>query len=73
MCSVCLQNPCHPRCPNAPDPEPAAYCRVCGEPLYVGDKHFDGICMDCLEEMTVSDWLELFGENIEEVKEEYYG
>lgn len=43
MCSICWQTPCHPRCPNAPEPKPAAYCRKCNEPLFVGDKQYDGI------------------------------
>lgn len=44
MCSICWQTPCHPRCPNAPEPKPAAYCRKCNEPLFIGDKQYDGIC-----------------------------
>lgn len=70
MCSICLQSPCHSRCPNAPEPQPAAYCKSCGEPLYIGDKHFDGICKDCLDDMGTRDWLELFGEHLMEIEEE---
>lgn len=70
MCEICRQYPCHPRCPNAPEPKPAAYCRLCNEPLYVGDEHFEGICKECLDDMTTSEWLDLFGENMEEIEEE---
>lgn len=70
MCSICWQTPCHPRCPNAPEPEPAAYCRKCNEPLFVGDKQYDGICEACIDDMNTSEWLELFGENMKEIEEE---
>lgn len=70
MCSVCRQSPCHPRCPNAPEPAPVAYCRICYEPLFAGDKHYDGICKGCLDDMDTEEWLELFGEDMKEIKEE---
>ena len=34
MCEVCGQSPCHPRCPNAPEPEPLGRCEVCDEPIF---------------------------------------
>lgn len=70
MCSICRQTPCHPGCPNAPEPHPAAYCRKCGEPMYAGDRHYDGICRECLDDMDTTGWLELFGEKLEEIEEE---
>lgn len=33
MCSICLQNPCHPRCPNAVR-RVRGTCDKCGEELY---------------------------------------
>ena len=33
MCSICLQNPCHPRCPNAVR-RVRGTCDECGEELY---------------------------------------
>lgn len=41
MCMICHQSPCHPRCPNAPDP-PAVYtCKHCGEPITAGDEYLE--------------------------------
>lgn len=37
MCSLCRQFPCHPRCPNAPEPVPLMRCKECGEGIYEGD------------------------------------
>lgn len=70
MCSICGQMPCHPRCPGATEPSAAAYCRRCGTPLFAGDKHYDGICETCLDDMDTSEWLKLFGTNMEEIEEE---
>lgn len=68
MCSVCLQSPCHSRCPNAPEPVPTYTCCECGEGIYKGEKYFDGadgtVCKNCMEEMTVSKLLELVGESL---------
>ncbi|MBQ6091324.1 MAG: hypothetical protein IJL07_08690 [Lachnospiraceae bacterium] len=66
MCEICRQIPCHPRCPNAPEPEPKYECSECGEGIYEGDRYFDGpdgyICEDCMENKSVEDVLGLFGE-----------
>lgn len=70
MCSVCWQTPCNPRCSNASEPKPSVYCRKCGKPMYAGDKHYDDICEDCLNDMDTTEWLELFGENMKEIEEE---
>lgn len=67
MCSICWQAPCHPRCPNAPEEKPVAYCRRCHGSLFTGDKHFDGICEECLADMNPSQWLELFEETLKEI------
>lgn len=41
MCSVCRQHPCHPMCPNAPEP-PAVYtCESCKEPIRAGEEYFE--------------------------------
>ena len=37
MCDICHQVPCHPRCPNAPDPIPVFICSGCGQDIYEGD------------------------------------
>jgi hypothetical protein len=36
VCDICLQTPCHPRCPNAPEPPTVYICSGCGEPIYDG-------------------------------------
>lgn len=66
MCEICRQVPCHPRCPNAPEPEAIHKCGKCGCKIYEGDKLFDGpegyVCKDCIEGMTVDEFMELIGE-----------
>lgn len=56
MCSVCLQNPCDSRCPNAPEPKPVCLCSECNEGIYEGDKYLEGVngpvCTTCLSDMT---------------------
>ena len=41
MCDVCHMTPCHPRCPNAPDPPTVYTCKHCGEPIVVGDEFME--------------------------------
>ena len=66
MCEICRQTPCHPRCPNAPEPKPVKRCCLCGEGIYEGDEYLittDGcVCKDCLEDFSINQWLELIGE-----------
>lgn len=69
MCMVCRQYPCHPACPNAPEPRPLLICRQCGSGIYAGDKYFDRVCEECLGMYSVRDWMEMFGENLEEAGE----
>lgn len=71
MCRVCLKNPCDPRCPNAEQQAPESYatCECCGGPIYLNDLFFkndlgDCFCEECLNEMTVSEVLELCGESL---------
>ncbi len=40
MCEECRMNPCHPRCPNAPEPPIVYKCEECGEPIYEGDFYY---------------------------------
>lgn len=66
MCMVCRQYPCHPSCPNAPEPKPAYICSKCGEGIFPGDSYYDTgkeqICEWCMEDMTSREILELLGE-----------
>lgn len=68
MCAICLQTPCHPRCPNAPEPEPMYWCCECGEGIFEGDKYFQygnsEICEACMDEKTTEEMLELFEERL---------
>lgn len=41
MCDVCHQSPCHPRCPNAPDPPAVYVCTHCLEPITEGEEYVE--------------------------------
>ena len=74
MCALCLQTPCHPRCPNAPEREPIKTCVRCDEGILAGDKYFgseDGsICEECMDGMKASEILELLGEELKTAEKE---
>lgn len=66
MCAICHQTPCHPACPNAPEPKPIYYCAECGEGIYDGDRYFECqegcVCEECMDDMSAEEILELLGE-----------
>lgn len=68
MCMVCMQIPCHSRCPNAPEPKPMYWCCECGEGIFEGDKYFQyensEICKTCMEEKSTEEMLGLFKERL---------
>ena len=79
MCEVCRQTPCHPRCPNAPEPTPVYECSECGYGIYDGDKYaeIDGkyYCEECLDDMAAETLLALMGyemEAAETAEEDWY-
>ena len=37
MCEECRCLPCHPRCPNAPEPRAVYVCSGCSQDIYEGD------------------------------------
>lgn len=41
MCKECRQYPCHPRCPNAPEPVAVYDCAHCDEAIRAGDEYFE--------------------------------
>lgn len=41
MCSECHMSPCHPRCPNAPEPLKVYTCKICGEPIVEGEEYYE--------------------------------
>ena len=69
MCEVCRQNPCHPQCPNAPEPEPVYRCTECGDGIYEGERYAEigGLkyCGSCLDDMAVETLLSLCGVDVE--------
>ncbi len=54
MCSECRQSPCHPSCPNAPEPEPVFICDNCDEGIYDGEQVYEigghKYCEDCIND-----------------------
>lgn len=58
MCDVCHQYPCHPSCPNAPEPPAVEDCMGCNEAIRVGDEYYEidgyAYCDDCIS----STWFE---------------
>lgn len=57
MCEICGQNPCHPRCPNAPEPKEVHICSECLEGIYPGDRFYEScgsyVCEECLKGMPL--------------------
>ena len=55
MCAECLRTPCHPRCPNAPDPEliPVYVCSGCSTEIMDGEDYWDimgeQFCERCID------------------------
>lgn len=41
MCDMCLQSPCNPRCPNAPEPPAIHKCMHCDEDIVEGEGYYD--------------------------------
>lgn len=69
MCSVCLKNPCDPRCPNAPEQKEVYICSECFGGIYPGDKFWEGmdgqrICKECLDNMDTEAIIELMGDSL---------
>lgn len=78
MCDVCLQNPCHPRCPNYIPPKESHYCSVCGEGIYSGEEYIvndNNECRhyDCFYGMRdLLEWLGYEIKTMEEIDENNY-
>lgn len=69
LCEICGQNPCHSRCPNAPEPKEVHICSECLEGIYPGDRFYEScgsyVCEECLKGMTIDEIFELLGESLE--------
>ena len=54
MCDVCQRTPCHPRCPNSPDPPQVFICSGCGGSIVDGEDYWDVLgeqwCENCIRE-----------------------
>lgn len=66
MCSICLRTPCHPQCPNAPEPEAVYKCKYCGEGIVEGEEYveIDGEYYhrdDCIEDVALGLLFEKLG------------
>ena len=75
MCHICRQEPCHSGCEHA-DPDPYIECiwPGCGNRIRLGEEYFDDhsetvICMECLEDMPLTDLLELYGIKLDRLGE----
>lgn len=68
MCSICLSIPCHPRCPNAPEPIAVKTCSICSAGIMEGEEYLDSdkgpICENCLSDMTTKEYLDFVGERL---------
>lgn len=68
MCSMCFMNPCHSRCPNAPEPIVVRTCSRCGYGIEKGEPYLDSeegpICEECLSDMTAREYLKFVGESL---------
>lgn len=56
MCDICHMYPCHPQCPNAPEPPTVFICSGCGECIYDGDEYCgifgEQYCLRCVDDMA---------------------
>lgn len=74
MCSECLQTPCHPRCPNAPEPQAVENCHKCGGGILPGDEYakINGVCYceSCIDDMPYCELIPLLGGEWKKASEE---
>ena len=76
MCDICGMNPCHPRCPNAPEIATGMVCFYCDEPIYFGEEFLKSevgnvVHAGCFSSMDREDVFRYFGEQ-EEVRTAEY-
>lgn len=70
MCSICRQNPCHPRCPNYDPAVDTVYtCEECGEGILDGEEYIETMTgylhTDCASGMTLSELTKALGVDIQ--------
>ena len=66
MCEICGRHPWDARCPDAPEPQGGFTCSRCNGEIVAGEEYFDSpeghICKNCIEDMTIHEFMELIGE-----------
>lgn len=77
MCSLCKQLVCPPRCPNYVMPTPKHVCSICKEGILNGDEYVEntsGYCihLDCIDGLSMKDFLYWLGEDIKIYEENEY-
>ena len=74
MCNECLQTPCHPKCPNAPEPKAVETCFKCEGGIVPGDRYarINGVCYceSCIEDMPYCVLIPMLGGEWHEALEE---
>lgn len=69
MCEICQRMICPSNCPNAPEPEEVEHCEYCDEGIFEDEKMIEVngkfYHLDCLDDMTTTELLELLGVEIE--------
>ncbi len=74
MCSICMSVPCHPRCPNAPEPVAVFSCCKCGDGIQAGGKYYNSpegyMCEECIEDMTAGEFMRIIRETFSTVEKE---
>lgn len=77
MCAICHSAPCHPRCPNAPEPIAIDDCHLCDKPIREGEEHFTigsvAVCKTCVKNMSMLQLMELTDMNTSEILRELGG
>ncbi len=65
MCQECRMIPCHPRCPNAPEPPAVTTCQRCREPIRPGEEYARiggaDYCEACIDDMPYCELIPLLG------------
>ena len=77
MCEMCRQFPCHPQCPNAPDPPKVYTCKHCDDPIVEGEMFYklddDYYHEECFEDNATEILKESYGATKGIAEEEQYG
>ena len=71
MCAICHSNPCHYRCPNAPEPIAIDDCFLCGDPIREGEEYFTfkdtPICSRCVKNINIENLLDVLDMSPDEI------